>query len=147
MKILALDPATKTGWAHSNGKSGVWDFTIKKDESPGIRLLKFRNKLKDVNKFYGIDLVAYETPRGFGHWNALSLHSKFAGIIEEFCAEFDILCKGYVATAIKMHATLNGRASKEEMVSRAEFKFGKVIDDNHADALWILDLAVKDFKQ
>ena len=44
MRILALDLATKTGWALWDGariESGVQDFTKGRGESNGMLLLKF----------------------------------------------------------------------------------------------------------
>ncbi len=48
MKILALDPATHCGWAHSCGASGTFDLSIRRDESSGMRLLRLRSKLEDI---------------------------------------------------------------------------------------------------
>lgn len=147
MNILALDPATKTGYAHSNGLSGVWDYTHKLDQSPGLRLLKFRRDLERFREKYGIDLVGYEAPRGFGMQRALVSHSEFQGIIKAFCEEHKILYRGYSSTQIKKHATGGGTASKDQMKEAAAFMFAPtmIIDDNHADALWILDITTKEF--
>jgi Holliday junction resolvasome RuvABC endonuclease subunit len=148
MKILALDPATKTGWAHTCGKSGVWDFSLKKDETVGVKFLKLRKQLTEIFLAEGIDLVVMEVPRGFGHHNALVSHSKFCGAIEDFCAENGIQHKGYSATKIKKSATGKGNANKKKMVSLAHKEFPNITieDDNHADALWLLELAKKEFE-
>lgn len=43
MNILALDMATKTGWATNAGRtSGVQTFDVKRGESPGMRFLRCR---------------------------------------------------------------------------------------------------------
>ena len=57
MKILALDPATHTGWAHSCGASGVWDLSIRRDESSGMRLIRLDSKLDEMKRSVGVDLV------------------------------------------------------------------------------------------
>ena len=36
MKLLALDPATQCGFAHSCGASGTWDLRVRRDEAGGI---------------------------------------------------------------------------------------------------------------
>ena len=47
MNILALDPATKCGWAISPTIGGTWDLSTRRDESKGMKLIRFRNKLTE----------------------------------------------------------------------------------------------------
>ena len=56
MNILAIDPATVCGWAHSGAGSGVWDLSVRADESNGMRLLRLRAKLNAAREA-GLDLV------------------------------------------------------------------------------------------
>jgi crossover junction endodeoxyribonuclease RuvC len=44
---------------------------------------------------------------------------------------------------IKKHATGKGNAKKDAMIESARKKFPniEIVDDNHADAIWIYDLA------
>lgn len=150
MKILALDPATKTGWAHSSGDSisGVWDLSIKRDESGGMRLIKFQSKLQQVYDLMGIDLVAYEAARfkGPNMGGALVVQSEIQGVLKNFCEERDIEYKGYSSKEIKKHA-FGGNCSKSQMVELACEKWSDVniVDDNHADALWILSLVKSEY--
>ena len=68
MRILALDLATKTGWALWDGariESGVQDFSKKRGESNGMLFLNFNHWLsRIVNATAGIptpvDLLVYE---------------------------------------------------------------------------------------
>lgn len=60
MNVLALDFATKTGWALKDGGSGVWDFTLRSDESSGFRLIRFRKKLKESLDEHGYRVVVFE---------------------------------------------------------------------------------------
>jgi len=68
MNLLALDTATKTGWAVSyNGKviaSGVENFSPAKRDHIGKRFAQFRTWLSDMLRDYKIDLVVYEAVVG-----------------------------------------------------------------------------------
>ena len=59
------------------------------------------------------------------------------------CLNLGIEYKGIGVGAIKKHATGNGHSKKDAMIASASLKFKSVnvIDDNHADALWLLDYA------
>jgi len=51
MRILALDPATHCGWCVWDGAqyiSGTWDLSVRRDESGGMRLVRFRAKLQEM---------------------------------------------------------------------------------------------------
>lgn len=143
MKILALDPAEHCGWALSRFISGTWDFKIKRDESTGMRYFRFRAKMSEICEKEGIELIAYERPAG-QHKTDIISHSKFVGIIEEYCISNNIDYKGYSPSEIKMFATGKGNANKDMMVeaARKRLKYNGS-DKDEADALWVLEL-VKD---
>jgi len=148
--ILAADPATKFGWAHSCGNSGVWDLSIKRDESAGMRLIRLWGKLEEIENAVGIDILAYEAARFAaqrpGAQGALVVQAEMQGQIKSWCERHGVEYKGYSSTEIKKHATGKGNANKEAMVKAAEARFaGRLIDHNHADALWLLDLVCKEF--
>lgn len=142
-KILALDTATSCGWAHSCGKSGVWDLSNKADESREMRLIRFRSKLQKIKKEYGIDLIVFEASRNLRHGQAVKLAAQWQAVIEMFCHDNNINYCGYSAKTIKKFATGNGNASKEQMMEAANAKWPKIklLTDDHADALWILEYA------
>ena len=50
----------------------------------------------------------------------------------------DILYMSVHSMTLKKHATGRGNASKDDMVIAAERAYGKVQDDNQADALHVL---------
>ena len=155
MKILAIDPATKTGWAHSFGPSGVWDLSVRRDESGGMRLIRFEAKLREVLAGPGIDLIVFESvTAGQGpktNFSAIKLQTKLQAIIERFAESHEGMesC-GYNLKTIKSHAIpQKGRSrDKAAMLQAAEAKWPdvEIIDDNQADALWLLDLAVMELK-
>lgn len=145
MIILALDVATKTGWA-TKETSGVWNFTPKRDESGGMRLLRFKAKIKEFIALNRPDLVVFERTSGF-HKNALIVQAELHGVLKSVLDDEGIDYKAYSAKEIKKHATGKGNANKEDMKQACRDKLNiEPIDDNHADALWIHDLARNDLK-
>lgn len=141
--LLALDIATKTGWATGTA-SGTWDLNPKKDESKGMALIRFKAKLTEVVKLEGIDLVVFERPAGM-HVSSVISQSEKHGVLKLFCEENKIEYKAYSASEIKRFATGKGNAGKPLMVAACESKYGiKPVDDNHADALHIFHLAKQD---
>lgn len=144
MNILALDVATKTGWA-SPTASGVWDLKVKRDESGGMRLVRFKSKLKEILESEQIDLVVFERSSGF-HKNALITQAEMHGVLKNTLDEIGIPYRAYSSGEIKKQATGKGNAKKPQMIAAAVEKWPDIIieDDNHADALWLKDLAEKD---
>ena len=140
MRILAIDPATKTGWK-SPTASGVEDFKLRSNESKGMKMVKFRAFFKSVIVNDEIDIVVYEKPSG-RHFNALRSHSNFEGVLMQLCEELEVQYKDYSPGEIKRHATGKGNANKAIMYATACEVFDTdVVDDNHADALFLYELA------
>lgn len=142
--ILALDIAAKTGWACPYA-SGVWDIKRKQDESSGMKLIRFRAKLKEIFSEMEPDIIVFERLQG-KHVRSLCVQAEMHGIMKAFCNDHGIEYKAYSAGEIKKHATGKGNANKEDMTQAARLKWPNIdiIDDNQADALWLLDLAEKD---
>ena len=137
--ILALDVATHCGWA-TNTASGVWDFSIKRDESSGMRLIRFKSKLAEIIKLEKINLVTFERSAGF-HKSALIIQAELHGVLKIYLEEMSIEYRAFSASEIKKHATGKGNAGKPMMIAAAQQKLSYAgNDDNEADALWILDL-------
>ena len=67
------------------------------------------------------------------------------GVLQLGCLEKGIEYKGVGVGTIKKHATGNGHAKKDAMILAATLKWPdiNIIDDNHADALWLLDYATE----
>lgn len=139
-KLLSIDPATKTGWAIDNNYYGLWDLAQKKNESWGIKLLRFRKFLTELVDLAGITIIAYEKAGG-RNYSALISHSKLVGEIEKFCEERNMEFIGKSASEIKKFATGKGNSGKPAMISAAQTKLGyEGDDDNIADALWLNNL-------
>jgi Holliday junction resolvasome RuvABC endonuclease subunit len=143
--ILALDQATHCGWALNIGISGVWDLTVKKDESDGMRLIRFRSKVKEIIQNENVQLVVWERPAG-RHARSIIVSAELQGQIKTICKDAGIEHRAYSATEVKKFATGKGNAGKPAMVAAAQVKLGYTGDnDDEADALWILELAKHDY--
>ena len=142
MNILALDLGTKCGWANSNGKSGVWDLKPSTHESAGERYRKFQKILEDP--MLDVDIVVYEEVHAHIGVEAAHVYGGLVAILQAYCIKYCTEYKGVSVQTIKKHATGNGNAKKDDMIVAATLKFSKVnvIDDNHADALHLLDYAI-----
>lgn len=133
-QILALDIATKTGFATSTA-SGVWNLTPKKDESKGMRLIRFKTKLKEMIQVHGFRLIVFEGGAVFTkHPNFVGL--EMIGVCKLTCEELGVDYMAHVPASVKKFATGNGHAGKPLMIETARRRWGmKSNDDNEADAL------------
>jgi len=144
MKILALDIATKTGWA-MEGDYGVEDFSIKKDQPNGLRLLKFRHWLSELIVESGpFDLLAYEQQ----HHRGRAATEVGIGMITEMiaiAALHNVPYKSVHSGKLKKYFTGHGKATKAMMIEAAKELGYEPEDDNVADACLILEYALKHF--
>ena len=149
MNILALDCGTKTGYATNllNGEgSGVVDFKPKARESGGMRFLRFASWLSEMFDLVKPDLVIYEMPHNRGG-SATEILNGMVAIVQKECASRDIEYTTVHSATLKKFATGSGRAGKEDMIHKAIEVFNKrILDDNEADALWLLEYAKEEFK-
>lgn len=150
-RILALDPATHCGVAFGDETttiaSCVWDLSTRRDESTGMKLLRLESKLTEMAKL-GVDLVVFEAARNAmpKMQGALVHQAKLQAIIERFCEANKINYRGYSPSEIKKHATGRGNAGKLDVIAAARRTLGYTgSDDNEADALWLLDLARREY--
>lgn len=153
LRVLALDPATLCGWAYRSASgsvsSGTWDLSTKRDESTGMKLLRFEAKINEI-AYSGIDLIVFEAARNAmpKMQGALVHQAKLQSIIERW-AEVNSTttqCRGYSPSEIKKFATGKGNAGKPEVMKAARERFGFTDgDDNEADALCLLHLAIAEY--
>jgi Holliday junction resolvasome RuvABC endonuclease subunit len=145
-RILALDIATHCGWAVARDLFGVWNLTPKRDESVGMRLIKFRAKVNEIIEAEKINLIVFERPGG-QHTGAIIVQSELQGQLKVICEDHHIEYKGYSSQEIKKFATGKGNVGKAAMIEAAQKKLGYTgKDDNEADALWLLELARYEYK-
>jgi len=146
MKILALDMATKTGWAISGSPvvSGVQVFDVKRGESPGMRFLRFHAWLSEVVTLAGgVKVIVFEQ----AHHRGGAATQACVGMVTHalsFAAKHNIETMPVHSKTLKKWATGKGNAKKEDMV-KAACTFGySPADDNEADALLLLEYACRE---
>lgn len=143
-EILALDMATKTGWAMSSA-SGVEDFKKKPGDSRGMIFIRFEAWLNEIITLKKPELIVYERPHARGRAANEVLNGMLAFLVK-VCAVHDIQYSDCPSTTLKMFATGKGNASKDAMMTAYKARWGKEpIDDNHADASWLLAWAQEQF--
>ena len=146
MYILALDIATKLGWASElNGKvkHGVVDFKNNQWDGAGIRYVKFRTFLE---KHTGLDLIVYEAvERHDGGTYSAHVYGGYLSVLQAFCEERCVPYTGFGVGQIKKFWTGKGNASKEMMINTARERGYNPKDDNAADALAILHLGLEHY--
>lgn len=148
MKILALDPATHCGWAHTDGMSGDWDLSVRRDEGGGMRLVRLKGKLNEIQQNAPVDLLVFEAARHCAPrmQGALVVQAELQGVIKNWCEENRVDYRGYSPSEIKKFATGKGNANKKMMIEAGRKKFGENLSsDNEADALWLLELAKREY--
>jgi len=145
--ILALDPATHTGYATSLGFHGSIDLS-KAASRPGA-LYKF---IMLVHTRMPIRLIAYEVAsfgafnrksKGGGvQWRTMAFHNELRGVIKMAAAEIGAKLLDVSPSTIKSVATGKGNATKADVMRACELTLGITpADDNEADALMILEIA------
>lgn len=143
MNILALDIATKCGYAHTSGPSGTWNLSTVRNESETMRLYRLRINMDALRFEHGIDLVVFEAAH-HRFTNPFRTLVELQTIVKLWCDDRKIPYSGTISPAeIKKHATGKGNATKSDMLLTAQGLYPKLVisDDNHADALHLLSLA------
>lgn len=139
MRILALDLATKTGWAvTADGRttdSGVQDFSKRRGESNGLLFLRARRWLATMMTIARPELIAYEQ----AHFRGGAATEICVGLqtrAQETAAEHGIPSAPVPTATLKKWAAGSGKADKSLMIARAAQLLGREpIDDNEADAV------------
>ncbi|WP_423196772.1 hypothetical protein DFLDMN_000295 [Cupriavidus sp. H19C3] len=149
--ILALDLGTKTGWALGlrDGKvrSGSESFAARRNEGPGQRWLKFQAWLGEQYRAAGeLQAIYYEIvmahgPRDQPNTLAAHVYGGFEAFLQAFADRNRIQLVGVGVGTIKKSATGKGNAKKEAVIAAMRARGHRVIDDNHGDALALLEYA------
>jgi Holliday junction resolvasome RuvABC endonuclease subunit len=146
-KIVALDLGTHTGYAYTFDSkphvsmSGVQDFTPRRHEGGGMRMMRFSKWIEELLDGDDVVLLYEEVARHKGT-AAAHIYGGLLGILQSFCESRGIPYRGFPVGTIKKHATGRGNANKNDMIAHAERKFGYVKSHDQADALWILSLGL-----
>lgn len=142
MPGIALDLSTKTGWAHSDGSSGLY---VLQPADNGVRWARFYTWLTELISEHPVDWIVCEASLhqpGNGARVANALHT----MVELAAASTGAAYKRYAASTIKKHATGSGRADKAMMWQAAVARgiTWTPESDDVVDAIWLLDLALND---
>lgn len=147
--VLALDLATKTGWAvrlrDGSIEHGVFNTAPPKGSHSGQRFINFRTHLQALIEKYDAHVVVYEDVRNHVGVTAAHIHGGLKAITFMVCAYQNIELRYHGVGQIKKHWTGKGNAKKDEMIAEAVKRGYKPQDDNVADALAILGLAFNDY--
>lgn len=143
MTILALDLATKTGWALRYSATEIYhgteSFERKSSDGAGMRFLKFRQWLKKLAEEHGpIEAVYYEDVRRHKGVAAAHVYGGLKGVLMAWAEERGIPYAGVTVQEIKFAATGKKVANKEAVIAAMRARGFSPEDDNAADALAIL---------
>jgi Holliday junction resolvasome RuvABC endonuclease subunit len=147
--ILAIDPATHCGWAlrcpDGSIVSGVWSLKQSRYEGGGMRWLRMRGFLEEIGRTSQPELVAYEEVRNHKGVDAAHIYGGIVSVLQEWAEKKGIPYTALPVATVKRTATGKGNADKDAMVAAAKQRWPQFLveDDNQADALWILETAVR----
>lgn len=145
-RILALDLGTKCGWAYGQApiiiSSGTWHLqtsTQRRFESAGMKWVRLERCLTEIGK---VDHVVMEEVRRHAGTDAAHAYGGALAVVTGWCERHSVSYESIPVATIKRHATGKGNAPKDVMIQSAKARGWCPSDDNEADALWLLDLAM-----
>lgn len=145
MRVLALDLATRTGWAKGAAASRPLSGVIRlpsTGDNVGAFLAAWEQHLAGL--LHDVDLAVFEAPllpRTTSFKTVTKLHS-LAGLTELVCLKAGVQVRSAMNNRVKKAWVGHGRAEKPAMIARAKALGFQPQDDNHADALAIWFYAV-----
>jgi len=146
--ILALDLGTTTGWALQSPDglvtSGTVSFRPRRFDGGGMRYLRFRNWLDEMDRLAGpIATIWYEEVRRHAGTDAAHVFGGLLATLTAWAEMRGVPYQGVPVGTIKKHATGKGNASKAMMIEAAQARGYRPADDNEADAIAILHWALE----
>jgi Holliday junction resolvasome RuvABC endonuclease subunit len=148
MRILALDPATTTGWAINEIPIvfGHWDLKPHRYESGGMRYIRFKNYLEEINKNFKPDLIVFEEIVFHRTSLAAQVYGGLVAVLMSWADEKNIEYAGVNPGTWKKLVTGKGNADKIKTIKAIMEKYGlQPQDDNEADAIGILKWAEAEY--
>lgn len=168
MPILALDVASKTGWAlrdsRGNITSGMQSFELTRWESHGMRQLRFRKWIREMLDEHLLAeapdeaMCVYERPLDYGHKNKRPGNEAgklLVGVLMAELEERELLHAAPTAAEVKKVATGKGNSNKQALAVAAardydHFEIPKNFDpkvgSDEADALCVLTWGIREAK-
>ena len=146
--VLAIDLGTTTGWAMQGADGqiihGIASFKPQRFEGGGMRYLRFKRWLSEINTLAGdIHAVYFEEVRRHAGVDAAHVYGGLLATLTSWCEHHNIPYQGVPVGTIKRHATGQGNAGKDAVIAAMQALGHAVSDDNEADALallhWVLD--------
>lgn len=142
--FLALDLATKTGWALQTPHgvhSGVVDFAPRRFEGGGMRFLRFANWLR--SDFLGPgatrpQAVLFEQVHNHKGIDAAHIYGGLMAHLTAILEHEGVPYLGVGVGAIKAMATGKGNAPKDAVIAAMRERGFDPKDDNEADALALM---------
>jgi len=150
VKILAIDPGTKCGWACNTDpmQYGTLNLATKREEGGGMRYVRLRKKLTELNvNLGGVDMVVYEEVRRHLGTDAAHVYGGITAVIQMWCEGYEIPYLSVPVGKIKKHATGKGNAPKSDVVDAVwlDHKLFNRPTEDEADAIALLDWAVASY--
>lgn len=146
--ILAIDLGTQTGWAMTSPVgivSGSENFKPHRFEGGGMRYLRFKRWLTEIKQTCDtIDIVYFEEVRRHAGVDAAHAYGGFMAHLTAWCEHHNIPYIGVPVGTIKKRTTGKGNASKLDIIDAMVKAGHSPCDDNEADALAILHMAIQD---
>jgi Holliday junction resolvasome RuvABC endonuclease subunit len=122
--------------------SGTMNFKPARFEGGGMRFLRFSRWLTELNAPQDFQAVYFEEVRRHAGTDAAHAYGGFLATLTAWCEHRQIPYAGIPVGQIKKHATNQGNASKADMIAAMQAKGHHPADDNEADALALLHLAI-----
>lgn len=157
---VGLDLGTRTGWAVAQGasiiKSGVCDFSLKRNQHIGNRFIWFSNFMSDLSKNYGpITEIYYEKimfggPGGRISGDGHELYHGLLAVMNMHAAALGIFTIGVWPGTLKKSFTGSGVAEKKDMCAAAHAlgwlggAIGTAENHDECDALALLFTQLKE---
>jgi crossover junction endodeoxyribonuclease RuvC len=146
--VLALDLGQKTGWAVHNTDgaiaSGTVEFKPSRWEGGGMVYLRFRAWLQEVDETAGaIGAVYFEEVRSHRGVAAAHAYGGFLAHLTAWAEANRIPYAGVPVATIKRHIAGKGNADKDAVIAAVGALGFDPKDDNEADALALLDWALR----
>ncbi len=146
--MLALDLGQQTGWALAYPRgpitSGTELFKASRFEGGGMPLLRFVRWLSELHDHAGpLTAVVFEEVRAHRGTAAAHTYGAFLGQLTAWCELNRVPYHGVPVGTIKKHATGRGNAGKAEVIAAMRAQGFHPADDNEADALALLQWALK----
>jgi len=144
--VLAIDLGTKSGWAARDKtgaiSSGSYNCKPSSSVNHGQKYIAFANFYQEKISQLKPSVVYFEQVCRHAGYMAAHAYGAYLGITQMVCSHSGIICVGLGVTEIKRAMTGKGNAKKEEIIQVARDLGFDPADDNEADALAILRLAL-----